>query len=155
MGGDRGGGRQGGSAMSRTRGPQGRATPQQSFGEFGSTPGGGQPNNGATSSMDSRLRDSRYNQRPIATRPATVGNIATALAGALPGGGLVQGAIGLAKGTPGDPYSGPTGKTTGFSHEGNDRALPSKTTRRARLPRTGLAYRANTPLGGAPGGTLG
>lgn len=33
----------GGTQMSRNRGPQGRATSQQSFGEFGSTPGGGQP----------------------------------------------------------------------------------------------------------------
>lgn len=71
-------------------------------------------------SMDSRARNPRYSGYSVATRPATAGNLATALAGALPGGGLIQGAIGLAKGTPGDPYSGPVGKTTGYSYDGRD-----------------------------------
>lgn len=70
--------------------------------------------------QDSRARNSRYNQSTIATRPATVGNIATALSTAIPGSGLVRGAIGLATGNF-DPYSGPVGKTTGYSYDNADR----------------------------------
>ena len=89
-------------------GPMGRANPNQTA----SNP---------TSKFDSRGRNSRYSQNGIATRPATVGNIATALSNAIPGMGVARTALGLATGAGIDPYSGPVGRTTGYSYDGPNR----------------------------------
>lgn len=137
-------GGRGGLGDSRTRrGPQSRANPQQHFGSFGATPGGGQPSGGlpkATPADSPRFGPS-YERSSGTMRPATIGNIATALAGALPGGGLIQGAIAKAKGTPTDPYSGPSKPATNFSHNGPDRT--AATARRRRAVRTGLGEGAS------------
>jgi len=75
----------------------------------------------AAPSMDSRARNSRYAQNTIASRPATVGNITTALSNAIPGVGALRTATALATGQSIDPYSGPIGRTTGYSYDGAGR----------------------------------
>ncbi len=86
----------------------------------GSNRGGG--NGGAN--MDSRARNLRYEPYRIATRPATVGNIATALGmgvgfGPATGFGMIGGNITGAY----DPFSGPVGHTTGFGFDAHERMV--------------------------------
>jgi hypothetical protein len=69
--------------------------------------------------FDSRARNSRYQQNRIATRPATLGNIAQAISMGMPGPGMI--AKGIAMGAGYDPYSGPVGHTTGYSYDGPNR----------------------------------
>jgi hypothetical protein len=78
-------------------------------------------NSSGPSGSDSRARNPRYAQNNIATRPATFENIATALSSAIPGVGAMRTATALATGGSIDPYSGPIGKTTGYSYDGPNR----------------------------------
>lgn len=125
MGGMSGNGK--GGAGSRV-GPQGRANPLQGASFSG------------PSKSDSRARNSRYAQNGIATRPATFENIATALSNAIPGVGAMRTATALATGSSVDPYSGPVGRTTGYSYDGSGRFGATQQRRR------------RTALGGFDGG---
>lgn len=84
----------------------------------GAGSGFGGANQGRDNPMDSRFRDVRYSQNMGVSRPATVGNIARAVVGSLPGPSLVSKAGAMIGGW--DPYSGPSMQHTNFSHDGSE-----------------------------------
>lgn len=99
---------------SKKTGDQGQGTRDRDGGNTG-----GGKSVGEKKSMDSRARNLRYEQKPIATRPATLGNILGALRN-MPGPGMVAKAVGMISGAY-DPYRGPVGSTTGYRYDGPNR----------------------------------